>query len=130
MLSLNSPVVTILWFVVLIAIFWFLLLRPQRQEQKKRDEMIKNLHRGDRVVTMGGMHGTIVDLNDDTALVRIAEKVEVTISRSAVGQVQSSRDKQVSGPRARQDKDAKDPLAMEAEGTRVNGVQLDEPSRQ
>ncbi len=130
MLSLNSPVVTILWFVVLIAIFWFLLLRPQRQEQKKRDEMIKNLHRGDRVVTMGGMHGTIVDLNDDTALVRIAEKVEVTISRSAVGQVQSSRDKQVSGPRARQDKDAKDPLATGAEGTRVNGVQLDEPSRE
>ncbi len=128
-MSLNSPVVTILWFVVLIAIFWFLLLRPQRQEQKKRDEMIKNLHRGDRVVTMGGMHGTIVDLNDDTALVRIADKVEVTISRTAVGQVQSSRDKQVSGPRARQDKDAKVPES-ETEGTRVHGVQLDEPSQE
>ncbi len=127
--GLNSPVVTILWFVVLIAIFWFLLLRPQRKEQKKRDEMIKNLHRGDRVVTMGGMHGSIVDITDDTVLVRIADKVEVTISRSAVGQVQSSRDKQVSGPRARQDKDAKE-MAADAGTTRINGVQIDDPSQQ
>ena len=104
--ALNSPVVTILWFVVLIAIFWFLLLRPQRQEQKKRDAMIKGLHRGDRVVTMGGMHGSIVDLNDETALVRIADKVEVTVSRTAIGQVLQSRDTTVIGPRARQDKDA------------------------
>ncbi len=126
MKGLNSPVITILWFVVLIAIFWFLLLRPQRQEQKKREEMIKNLHRGDRVVTMGGMHGTIVDLNDDTALVRIAEKVEVSISRSAVGQVQSSRDKEVSGPRSRQDKDAKDAAVSDGEATRINGVEIDD----
>ena len=125
-MSLNSPVVTILWFVVLIAIFWFLLLRPQRQEQKKRDEMIKSLHRGDRVVTMGGMHGTIVDLNDDTAILRIADRVEVTISRTAVGQVQQGRDKQVSGPKARQDKDAKEPVA--GEGTTVHGVQIEDPS--
>lgn len=124
-MSLNSPVVTILWFVVLIAIFWFLLLRPQRQEQKKRDEMIKSLHRGDRVVTMGGMHGTIVDLNDDTAILRIADKVEVTISRTAVGQVHQGRDKQVSAPKARQDKDAKESAG--GEGTTVHGVQLEDP---
>ena len=130
MTSLNSPVVTILWFVVLIAIFWFLLLRPQRQEQKKRDEMIKSLHRGDRVVTMGGMHGTIVDLTDDTALVRIADKVEVTISRTAVGSVQATRDKQVSGPRARQDKDAKDGADADGGKTRVNGVEIDDPPQQ
>ena len=125
MLSLNSPVITILWFVVLIAIFWFLLLRPQRQEQKKRDEMIKNLHRGDRVVSMGGMHGTIVDLNDETVLLRIADKVEVTISRSAIGQVKE-RDKQVTGPRSRQDKDAAEPTQGDG-GTTVNGIEVEGP---
>jgi len=114
----NSPVVTILWFVVLIAIFWFLLLRPQRQEQKKREQMIRSLHRGDHVVSMGGIHGTIVDLNDDTVLLRIADKVEVTISRSSVGQVHETKDRQIAGPRARQDKDAKD-LSGIAESAQV-----------
>lgn len=99
--SLGSPVVTILWFVVLIAIFWFLLLRPQRQEQKRREQMIKSLQRGARVVTMGGLHGTIVDLTDDTALVRIADKVEVTVSRSSVAQVREGKDKKVTEPRAK-----------------------------
>lgn len=101
MSSLGSPVITILWFVVLIAIFWFLLLRPQRQEQKRRDEMIKSLQRGARVVTMGGMHGTIVDLNDDTALVRVAEKVEITVSRSSIAQVLAGKDKKAVEPRAK-----------------------------
>jgi preprotein translocase subunit YajC len=100
-LNLNSPVVTIIWFVVLIAIFWFLLLRPQRQEQKRREDMIKSLQRGARVVTMGGLHGTIVDLNEDTALVRIAEKVEVTVSRSSVAQVLVGKDKKATEPRAK-----------------------------
>lgn len=107
---MNTPVVTILWFVVLIGIFWFLVLRPQRQEQKKRDEMIRALRRGDRVVTMGGMHGTIVDMSDDTVQLKIAEKVEITISRSSVGQVLVGKDKNVSGPRARTPKQS-DPVA-------------------
>lgn len=98
---MNSPVITILWFVVLIAIFWFLVLRPQRQEQKKREEMIRALRRGDRVVTMGGMHGTITDISDDTVQMRIAEKVEITVSRASVGQVLGGKDKSVAGPRAR-----------------------------
>ncbi len=92
---------TILWFVVLIAIFWFLLLRPQRQEQKRREEMIKSLQRGARVVTMGGLHGTIVDLAEDTAILRIADKVEVTVSRSSVAQVMAGKDKKATEPRAK-----------------------------
>ncbi len=129
MTSLNSPVITILWFVVLIAIFWFLLLRPQRQEQKKRDAMIKSLHRGDRVVTMGGMHGTIVDLNDETAILRIADKVDITVSRTSVGSVLASRDKQVAGPRARQDKDAKESAAGVDDPSGVEDAQSDETQR-
>ncbi len=106
-MSLNSPVVTILWFVVLIAIFWFLLLRPQRQEQKRREDMIKSLQRGARVVTMGGLHGTVVDLSEDTALVRIADKVEVTVSRSSVAQVLVGKDKKATEPRAKTPKAAR-----------------------
>ena len=97
----SGPYVTIIWFVVLIAIFWFLLLRPQRQEQKRRQEMIQSLQRGARVVTMGGLHGTIVDLGDDTAVVRIADKVDVTISRSSVAQVLAGKDKKATEPRAK-----------------------------
>ena len=128
-MNFNSPVVTILWFVVLIAIFWFLLLRPQRQEQKRREDMIKSLQRGAKVVTMGGLHGTIVDLNDETAILRIADKVDITVSRTSVGSVQASRDKQVAGPRARQDKDAKGAAALGDDPSRAQGAQSDDPTQ-
>lgn len=108
---MNTPVVTIIWFVLLIGIFWFLVLRPQRQEQKKREEMIRALRRGDRVVTMGGMHGTITEMADDTVQMRIADKVEITVSRSSVGQVLAGKDKSVAGPRARTPK-ASDPVGQ------------------
>ncbi len=68
-------------------IFYFMLYRPQKQQQKKRDTMLEALKKGDRVVTIGGMHGTITAFSGDTVTLKVAEKVEVDINRSAVGQV-------------------------------------------
>jgi preprotein translocase subunit YajC len=68
-------------------IFYFLLYRPQKKEQKKRKEMLENLKRDAKIVTAGGIHGTIVSLSEETVVVRIAEKVEVKFSRSAISQI-------------------------------------------
>lgn len=75
----------------MMVIFYFLFYRPQKNEQKKRADMLGSLKKGDRVVTIGGIHGTITGFSDDTVTVRIAEKVEVDINRSAVGSVKSSK---------------------------------------
>lgn len=73
--------------LVPLLIFYFLLWRPQLQQQRRRQQMLKNLKKGDRIVTIGGIHGEITGIKDDTLTVRIADKVEVRLSRSGVGYV-------------------------------------------
>ena len=65
-----------------------MLYRPQKKEQKKRANLLDSLKKEDRIVTIGGVYGTIVSLTDKTVMLRIAEKVEIKISRSAVSHYQ------------------------------------------
>ena len=70
--------------VLLFAGMYFLLIAPQRQKEKDLQKLLKELKKGDEVVTAGGMIGTIEKLSDDTADVRIADKVIVTFQRTAI----------------------------------------------
>jgi preprotein translocase subunit YajC len=72
-------------------VFYFILWRPQKKEQKKRAEFLSNLKKGDKIVTIGGLYGVILRLNDKTATIQIAEKVEVEIARTAVSHQQPPR---------------------------------------
>lgn len=77
------------WPILLMAvIFYFLLYRPQKKQQNKRAEMLDNLKKDDRIVTIGGIYGTITALTDKTVMVRIAEKLEIKLSRTAVSHYQ------------------------------------------
>ncbi|NLN27766.1 MAG: preprotein translocase subunit YajC [Firmicutes bacterium] len=75
----------ILPFVVFMAITYLFLIRPQQVQQKKRREMLQSLRRGDKVVTVGGIHGEIIALRDDVVTLRIADGVDIKISRSGIG---------------------------------------------
>jgi preprotein translocase subunit YajC len=77
--------------VLMGLIFYFLLYRPQKKEQKKRNDMLNSLKKGDRIVTIGGVHGTITALTDKIVTLKVTERVEVEISRSAVAQFQNSQ---------------------------------------
>ena len=80
------------WPLILMAVvFYFILWRPQKKEQKKRSEYLASLKKGDKIVTIGGLYGVIIRLNDKTATIQIADKVEVEIARSAVSNQQPSR---------------------------------------
>ncbi|MGE5575868.1 MAG: preprotein translocase subunit YajC [Syntrophothermus sp.] len=85
--STQSLTQLFLPFIIMLAIFYFILWRPQSQQQKKRKQMLSELKKGDRIVTVGGIHGEITGLKDEVVTVRIADKVEVKLSKSAVGQV-------------------------------------------
>lgn len=74
-------------FGLMFVVFYMLLWRPQQQQQKRRREMLASLKKGDRVVTAGGIHGEITGMKEDTLTVRIADKVEVKVSKSGVSQV-------------------------------------------
>lgn len=83
----GSLVSTLIMFGAIFAIFYFMIIRPQQKKAKEREKLLSNLEKGDKVVTSGGVHATIVGLEDKTALIEIAPNVKVKIERSAIGSV-------------------------------------------
>ncbi len=83
----GQMVGSIIWLVVLFALMYFLLIRPQQKEQKERAQMIRSLKPGDKIVTMGGLMGVITKVEDMSVKVRIAEKVEVDILKTGVARI-------------------------------------------
>ena len=77
--------------VALIAVFYFLMIRPQHTQRKRVNEMLKALKVGDKVITNGGLYGTIAALEDDSVQLRIAEQVKVKMARSAIGGMQQEK---------------------------------------
>ena len=73
--------------LIMVVIFYFMLYRPQKKQQKKRQVLLDSLKKGQKVLTIGGIHGEIVTLSEDTAVLRVEEKVEMTFARSAIAQV-------------------------------------------
>ena len=81
---------TILPLVFILAIFYLIVFMPARRRQKKLQDMIDNLKAGDKVVTSGGIYGTIVGFKDDRIQLRVAENVKIELSRNAVTALQGS----------------------------------------
>jgi preprotein translocase subunit YajC len=81
----------VLQFLPIFVILYFLLIRPQQQQKKKHDEMLKTLKKGDRVLTTGGLYGTVLGLDEAKVVLKIAdgpkEDVKAEFARSAVVQV-------------------------------------------
>jgi preprotein translocase subunit YajC len=80
-----NPFGTVFMFGAIFLIFYFLLIRPQRKQQKAHDEMVKGLSRGDEVVTIGGIIGKIIHITDDRITIKTAEDTRVEVERSKVG---------------------------------------------
>ena len=72
-------------FVLVLAIFYFIILLPMKRKQQKVQEFLSNLKVGDRVITTGGIHGQVTKLGDDTVQLQIADKVRIEVAKSAVG---------------------------------------------
>jgi len=80
-----NPFGTVFMFGAIFLIFYFLLIRPQRKQQKSHDEMVKSLSRGDDIVTIGGIIGKIIHITDDRITIKTAEDTRIEIERSKVG---------------------------------------------
>ncbi|MBW1731517.1 MAG: preprotein translocase subunit YajC [Deltaproteobacteria bacterium] len=70
--------------ILMFAIFYFLLIRPQQKKTKQHREMIASLKKGDKVVSTGGLHGVITGISDDVVTMEIAPKVRVKVSRGSI----------------------------------------------
>ncbi len=86
-----SQVFSIAWIVLLFAVFYFLIIRPQQQRAKRHQKLLSNLKVGDNVETVGGIHGKIISLNQDSLELEIAPKVVVNISQRAVSATEKKK---------------------------------------
>ncbi len=79
----------ILPLILLVVVFYFILLRPQQKQKKARAEMMKNMKVGDRIKTIGGVHGRIVELRDDVVTIESGRaKTQLVFDRAAISTVE------------------------------------------
>ncbi len=79
--------------IIMFAVMYFLIIRPQKQKEKKRLEMISNVRKQDRIVTAGGVHGVVVSVKDNEVIVRVddAKDVKLKVDKSALTSVSVPR---------------------------------------
>jgi preprotein translocase subunit YajC len=80
----GGQIMAFLPLILLFAVFYFLLIRPQQKKAKTHKQFMENLKKGDRVVTSGGMYGTITGVTDDSVTIEVAEKVRVKVLKGAI----------------------------------------------
>jgi preprotein translocase subunit YajC len=78
---------SLIMMAVIFAIFYFILIRPQQKKMKEHKKMVTELKKGDRIITAGGMYGTVENTTTETLTIKIAEGVKVKITRGSVGTV-------------------------------------------
>lgn len=78
---------TLIMFGAIIAIFYFMIIRPQRKRQKERENLLSQIKKGDKVITAGGVHAKVVAVEDKTLLIEIADNVKVKIERNSIAVV-------------------------------------------
>ncbi len=79
-----DSVMSFMPMILIFAIMYFVLIGPERKQRKKREEMLKALSKGDNVITTGGLHGTIVSINDTQVTLQVDEGVRLKFNRSAI----------------------------------------------
>jgi len=83
----GSGIMTFLPFVAIIAIFYFLIIRPQNKKQKDTQKMLAALKKGDKVVTIGGIHGTIQRVGEQSVVLKVDEDTKIEFNRSAISSI-------------------------------------------
>ncbi|MBS1552271.1 MAG: preprotein translocase subunit YajC [Bacteroidetes bacterium] len=92
--GMESILSSIVPFLLIIVIFYFLILRPQQKRQKERLALLESLKKGDKVITAGGVYGTVEGIEDKTILVKVADNVKLKMERSSVSTIIGVTDKE------------------------------------
>ncbi|MBN4054382.1 preprotein translocase subunit YajC [Nitrospira defluvii] len=87
--SPTNPLITFAPFILIFVIFYFLLIRPQQKKAKERQDMIQALKKGDRVVTMGGLIGTITNMGEKIITIQVADGVRVKVVRKNIEELKN-----------------------------------------
>ena len=85
--STGSMMTTFVTFGLIIVIFYFLIIRPQKKRDKETKEMLAAIKKGDKVVSIGGIHGTVVAVKETTVVVKVDDNTRIEFSRNAISSI-------------------------------------------
>jgi preprotein translocase subunit YajC len=95
----GSPMSLIFMIIAIFAVMYFLMIRPQQRQKKQHQDLLSKISKGDKVITVGGMHGTVAGVKDNTVIVKVADNVKVELNRSSISQIVSSRASKSQAPK-------------------------------
>ncbi len=79
-----NPIVTLMPLVLIFVVFYFFIIRPQKKKEQDRRAMIEAVKKGDRIVTIGGVHGTVEKVDDGSVLVQVDNNVKLRVDKNAI----------------------------------------------
>jgi preprotein translocase subunit YajC len=80
----GSPLSMLLPFVLIFAVFYFIVIMPAKKQQRQKEAMVAALKKGDRVITTGGIYGTVAAVEDTSLLLKVSENAKIRISKTAI----------------------------------------------
>ncbi len=83
----SNPLVTFLPLVLVFVVFWFFIIRPQRKRDADRKNMIAAVKKGDKILTIGGLHATVQQVDETTVLAQIDTNTKVRLEKSAIASI-------------------------------------------
>ncbi|MEQ8908867.1 MAG: preprotein translocase subunit YajC [Vicingaceae bacterium] len=88
----GGGVMDFLPLVLIVIVFYFFMIRPQMKKQKEQKKFRENLAKGDKVVTIGGLHGKVTEVKDNTVMIQVANEIQFKVEKSAISSDFSSAD--------------------------------------
>ena len=87
----GNPLISLMPIVIIFVIFYFLLIRPQKKAQEDHKKMVSELKKNDEVVTTGGIYGTIVNVKENSVVLKVDDNVKIEVQKNAIGTIRKSR---------------------------------------
>jgi len=86
----QSPLISLMPIALIFIIFYFLLIRPQKKNQQQHAQMLENLKKNDDVVTSGGIHGTIVNMQNDVVTLRVDDNTRIKVQKGSISRLKKA----------------------------------------
>ncbi len=119
----GSMMTTFITFGLIIAIFYFLIIRPQKKREKETKEMLASIKKGDKVVSIGGIHGTVTIVKETTVVIKVDDNTRIEFSRNAISSIV---DRKSDAPPTARKKAKKTEEAAVVEAKEVDAVEAEE----
>jgi len=81
----------IFMIIAIFAVMYFLMIRPQQRQKKQHQDLLSKISKGDKIITIGGIYGTVAGVKDNTVIVKIADNVKVELTRASISKVVASK---------------------------------------